>query len=867
MTEDMWRDLKDTYLNGISVSNCIIAALLFSCIVLVTDSYGILTVCYDVYGLKVVNTVIICSFMITVVLMVKRHWINLLKVPCMNGCDKFVIFVAISALTIGIGEIFYKTLYLYKMVVLVLALIVSIIIFLVRWNICLKKRRETEKTQNEKIDLAQLLVGKIDGSVLPITFSEDISECDLLGRDGLIEMIRNSIRSSNSDHVYVIGIKGSWGSGKTTIINLVKKRMLQKDNNIIVIDDFDPWIFGTQEALLIAMYDEILSKTGMKCSLYSNWAMVNKLKKTVANYNKWSGILDSFIGVEHSDYKAIKQLKQKISAYLSTLNKKIVFIIDNIDRTEVDNILFLFKIIGSVFDFPNIVYVLAYDDKRIQEVFADVKKVNPRYIEKIVQQEIVIPDISSKRLETICENSMKTILRLYGVPEEKVYRYETLIRTVCNSVTNLRQLKRYLNTSFITVFCYDNVLYKPHLLAIETIRFFEPVLYETIKNNPKYFISRDVWYFKESAMWAMDRKKFNLDGKGFYEKLFKQFGKYRDLLAELFPYVKRYSSGIELKVEYLGGDDSEHDSIATIASMKYFELYFSYGFNDFLKVINSVDQFIKNVNIITDEIPAFTEKIVQKIDREEQREWFERLQCKIEDINKNRRVMVAKGICNSIGNLDKKLIFWGWSAERRALIVMTKLMKGADNEMIKDFIENCSGKYEIKQLEELYLECEKFVKSGEDDYRKLLSIMKASYDKLCNEVIEKRIDIYEDNIYQRFQVWALYRAYDDKEIIHQYMKVIVKQNNLFKVLSDVISESVGSAGYGYSMDKEKIVDLFGEKELIQSMVEKIAPVNETEKFILKLWNKMKDEKHSKMGEKDEYLLVPMDLEVRRSENK
>ena len=865
MTKDMWKDLKDTYLNGISVSNCIIAALLFSCIVLVADSYGILTVCYDVYGLKVVNTVIIFSFMITVVLMVKRHWINLLKIPCMNGCDKFVIFVVISALTIGSGEIFYKTLYLYKTVVLVLALIVSIIIFLVRWNICLRKRRETEKTQNEKIDLAQLLVGKIDDSVLPITFSEDISECDLLGRDGLIEMIRNSIRSSNSDHVYVIGIKGPWGSGKTTIINLVKKRMLQKDNNIIIIDDFDPWIFGTQEALLIAMYDEILSKTGMKCSLYSNWAMVNKLKKTVANYNKWSGILDSFIGVEHSDYEAIKQLKQKISAYLSALNKKIVFIIDNIDRTEVDNILFLFKIIGSVFDFPNIVYVLAYDDKRIQEVFADVKKVNPRYIEKIVQQEIVIPDISSERLETICENSMKTILHLYGVPEEEVYRYETLIRTVCNSVTNLRQLKRYLNTSFITVFCYDNVLYKPHLLAIETIRFFEPFLYEMIKNNPRYFISRNVWCFRESIVWEMDRKKFNKDGKNFFEMLFKQFGKYQDLLAELFPYVKRYSSDTELKTEHLWGDDLEHNSSATIASAKYFDLYFSYGDNTFLKIMTSVDQFIRNVNMTKEDIVVFTENVIQKMSKEEQKEWFECLQCKTEEISKNRRTMVAKGICNSLGGLDIKLMFSFISADRIALVVVIKLMREADNKLIKDFIGNCSGKYDIKQLEELCLNCEMFAKNGDDDYRELLSIVRVNYIELCNEIISKKIDIYNDNIYQRLKIWALYRAYEDKEIIHQYMKTIIKQDNLFRILSDMIVESVNTAGYGYSMDEEKIIALFGEEKLIQSMVEKAMPINETEKFILKLWNKMKNRKHGKGNGKDEYSLVPMDLELKESE--
>ena len=57
--------------------------------------------------------------------------------------------------------------------------------------------------------------------------------------------------------------------------------------------------------------------------------------------------------------------------------------IDNIDRADADNVLFLFKLIGTVFDLPNIVYVLAYDPKRIEEIFSDTNKINPQYTEKI----------------------------------------------------------------------------------------------------------------------------------------------------------------------------------------------------------------------------------------------------------------------------------------------------------------------------------------------------------------------------------------------------------------------------------------------------------------------------------------------------
>ena len=65
-------------------------------------------------------------------------------------------------------------------------------------------------------------------------------------------------------------MEGVWGSGKSTIINIVKR--LLKENNteeMIVIDDFDPWIFNDESTMLVKMFDIILSKTSIKPSYFS----------------------------------------------------------------------------------------------------------------------------------------------------------------------------------------------------------------------------------------------------------------------------------------------------------------------------------------------------------------------------------------------------------------------------------------------------------------------------------------------------------------------------------------------------------------------------------------------------------------------
>lgn len=550
-------------------------------------------------------------------------------------------------------------------------------------------------------------------------------------------------------------------------------------------------------------------------------------------------------------------MKQNLARYLCFIDKKIVLVIDNIDRAEADNILFLFKLIGAVFDLPNILYILSYDDKRIKAVFEDEKKINPKYIEKIVQQEIAIPDIQKERLETICDECIKNLLQCYGVTEDWLNQYTRIIQVISTSITSLRQLKRLFNTAFVTTFYYDNILFKPHLLAIETIRFLEPELYETIKSNPQFFISRDFGIILSRVGWNGSRQEFNTEGKRFFEELFQKFEQYEDLLAELFPYVQRYKENQKLKSErFVEAGEEKHITIATISSIKYFDLYFSYGTNDHLEIMSLVNNFIISINGSKEqEGVAYTQEKIIKLPKERQREWLECLQNKTKELDKDKRILVAKGICNVLTYIDRSPSFRFGSVYQRALIVATKLAGGADTAALNDFVEACSRRYNILALEEMISDCKSFRRTEDHEYQELQLILERKYDELCNQIIEQKIDLYEAPVYQRFQIWSLYDAFEEKEKIHIYMKAIVNQKNLFRVLADVIEESDGIRGHGYTFNEGKEKLLFGEIGFLQSFIENVTPQTETEKFILKL-RKNKQDIRDENSRGTEYLVTP-----------
>ena len=66
-------------------------------------------------------------------------------------------------------------------------------------------------------------------------------------------------------------------------------------------------------------------------------------------------------------------------------DKKILFIIDNIERADKENIIFLFKLINNILNFDNTFYLLSFDDERMRKIFDKDLKIDFEYLKKIIQ--------------------------------------------------------------------------------------------------------------------------------------------------------------------------------------------------------------------------------------------------------------------------------------------------------------------------------------------------------------------------------------------------------------------------------------------------------------------------------------------------
>ncbi|MEJ2442662.1 MAG: P-loop NTPase fold protein, partial [Exilibacterium sp.] len=93
-----------------------------------------------------------------------------------------------------------------------------------------------------------------------------------------------------------------------------------------------------------------------------------------------------------AEKEPLSQQKQKIENLLKNSKRKILVIIDDIDRLEAKEIMAIFRMVKSVADFPNVVYLLSFDKNLISNIVKDIQNADGKdYLEKIVQYNIDLP--------------------------------------------------------------------------------------------------------------------------------------------------------------------------------------------------------------------------------------------------------------------------------------------------------------------------------------------------------------------------------------------------------------------------------------------------------------------------------------------
>lgn len=99
-------------------------------------------------------------------------------------------------------------------------------------------------------------------------------------------------------------------------------------------------------------------------------------------------------------------------------DRRLVFVLDNIERLGSEKMLFLLKTVADVLNLDRVTYILSYDP-RIMERLLTEQKYDMEYLKKIVQMEFCVPELDTDLKNDLMFRCVDNMLTIYGIEGEK----------------------------------------------------------------------------------------------------------------------------------------------------------------------------------------------------------------------------------------------------------------------------------------------------------------------------------------------------------------------------------------------------------------------------------------------------------------
>lgn len=307
-------------------------------------------------------------------------------------------------------------------------------------------------------------------------WSDVESNIDFLNYSESSEIVINVLQNPQMLPIS-IGVFGSWGTGKSTILNLIEqnlKHVEKKDDYIII--RFDAWLYQgfddaraslleviTTEIAKLVKEDEKLYEKAINIGKRINklrvlgWAaegtalafgvptfgLLSKAIDSIGNgingsaeeidvhniteiITKGKENLKDIINEEKSSApKEISALKSEFEDLLGSLNKKIIVFVDNLDRCLPKQAIQTLESLRLFLFMKNTAFVIAADEEMIRfAVKEHFNGIDERhitdYLDKLIQFPVKVPRISSREVRAYLFLLYASIHPKYGLEKEKL---------------------------------------------------------------------------------------------------------------------------------------------------------------------------------------------------------------------------------------------------------------------------------------------------------------------------------------------------------------------------------------------------------------------------------------------------------------
>jgi predicted KAP-like P-loop ATPase len=364
---------------------------------------------------------------------------------------------------------------------------------------------------------------------------------DLFGRVPFAQAIAVTIQRWSGRHSLTIALAGPWGSGKSSLKNMVLEELRLGSPRPCVVE-FNPWNYATSDQSAKAFFREIsialkkvdTSRAGKKRA--DRWERYGKVLTltsglaqgavdafpTIIALSTLAGIVavatpntalsvvqaviaaalllvavalkvsaafsDNFAKVLHSKIseQPLDELRKQLQGDLMELRTPILVVVDDIDRLDQRETKDLFQHIKANADFPNVIYLLLYQREIVEQNLTTAAINGHDYLEKIVDLQFDLPILSQNDLNQIVFQGIDKVLGsvVGAVAFDKTRWGNVYLGALQYFFATPRNVKRFLSTLGVHVNLFQSgsafEVNQIDLIALEALRVFEPKVYRAI---------------------------------------------------------------------------------------------------------------------------------------------------------------------------------------------------------------------------------------------------------------------------------------------------------------------------------------------------------------------------------------------------
>jgi len=348
-----------------------------------------------------------------------------------------------------------------------------------------------------------------------------------LGFDSVAAALAKIVRTSEPQ--FAVGIFGGWGTGKSTLMEEIKRGFDQHPEVAVV--EFNAWRYEREPHLVVPLLDTVRATFAARAAATTDvgerervQGLARRIGRVVRGLARATSVdvglpgatvgvdvgkaLDEILGSatdagaspQSVYYAAFQELRSAFEDLSNANVSRVVVFVDDLDRCLPEQALTVLESMKLFFDLPGFVFVVGLDERVVEAAVRTkftrgdddehLRQVEQEYLKKIFQVPYTIPSMAPGQLDELLD----WLERHGGLGQEQVGDLHDRVRRYLSWVApegriNPREAKRFINAYTLSRMIQPKLERDP-ILALQAMDFrpeWQALYHDVVLSEPDVF--------------------------------------------------------------------------------------------------------------------------------------------------------------------------------------------------------------------------------------------------------------------------------------------------------------------------------------------------------------------------------------------